>query len=245
VGLLAGMVEGGYLVRDEQGRYAIGPRMVSLALRVSARADLAAVARPILASAGRAHRRDGAHRHPRHDSNVSVYIDKSRARTRVRYTVSLGERRELYASAMGKLLLAYMPAASCDAYLKTEKLKAFTPNTITSVRELRGELARIREEEMSRTSSERVRGASALAAPVYGPGGAFHVGMGLAGPSDRMRAHRAAFERELRDAARRLSALLAGIPTRRTRSRTRRTPWPRRPTRNIPSARSSRATRAR
>ena len=53
-------------------------------------------------------------------------------------------------------------------------------------------------------------GASALACPVFDGGGALLVGMGLAGPSERMRQNRRKFEAELREAAGRLTALVAG-----------------------------------
>ena len=65
-------------------------------------------------------------------------------------------------------------------------------------------------EGIARTHSERVLGASALAAPVFDPSGELLVGMGLAGPSERMRQNRRRFEAALRDAAARLTALVAG-----------------------------------
>lgn len=210
VGLLAGMVASGYVARDAQGRYTLGPRMHALAMRVTARTDLTAFARPVLVDlVGRTGETAllGA---LAPDAHVATYIDKVESPNPVRYTVSLGERRELYASAMGKLLLAHFDDASRDAYLRGEKLVAFTPHTITGSRALREELRKIRAEGMSRTHSERVLGASALAAPVFAPGGALKVGLGLAGPSDRMRANRVAFERALREAADRLTALLGG-----------------------------------
>jgi DNA-binding IclR family transcriptional regulator len=56
-----------------------------------------------------------------------------------------------------------------------------------------------------------VAGASAIASPVFGADGAFLVGLGIAGPSDRMRARLPAMERALKDAARRLTAMVAGL----------------------------------
>jgi DNA-binding IclR family transcriptional regulator len=56
-----------------------------------------------------------------------------------------------------------------------------------------------------------VPGASALAAPVFDANGQFLVGLGVAGPSDRMRAGLPAMERAVKDAARRLTAMVAGL----------------------------------
>jgi DNA-binding IclR family transcriptional regulator len=211
VGLLAGMVRAGYLARDAAGTYTLGARMFGLAVRVAARADLHVFARPILAELVEATGETALLGAMAPDAELAMYLDKVESPNPVRYTVATGERRELYASAMGKLLLAYLPEPRRDRYLKAEKLKAFTANTITSVRELRAELASIREQGVARTHAERVAGASALAAPVFGADGAFLVGLGVAGPSDRIRAQRPAMERALKDAARRLTALAAGL----------------------------------
>jgi DNA-binding IclR family transcriptional regulator len=139
-----------------------------------------------------------------------MYIDKVESANPVRYTVSLGERRELYSSAIGKLLLAYMEKPRREKYLRGETLRPFTPNTITSVRRLRSELDEIVREGMSRTNSERVVGASALAAPVLGPDGTLVLGIALAGPSERVRGNRAHLEKHLHEAARRLSEMVVG-----------------------------------
>lgn len=213
VGLLAGMLAGGYVARDLHGRYTLGPRMLALAIQVNAKTDLAALARPLLAELVERTGETALIGALAPEGNVAMYIDKVESPNPVRYTVGLGERRELYASAMGKLLLAWMEPGARDAYLRSEKLRAFTPNTITSIRELRADMGRIRAEGIARTHSERVLGASALAAPVFGGRGAFQVGLGLAGPTDRMRVQRVKCERALREAAARLTMLLGGSPS--------------------------------
>lgn len=212
VGLLSGMLEGGYLARDAQGRYTLGPRMLSLAMRVTAGTDLTALARPVLAELVRKTGETALLGSLAPDAAVSMYIDKVESPNPVRYTVSLGERRELYSSAIGKLLLAYMDLEKRDQYLSRVPLKAFTPNTITSARRLRAQLAEIREDGLSRTDSERVMGASALAAPVLDGAGTLVAGITLAGPSDRMRANAERFAADVRAAARTLTELVAGRP---------------------------------
>lgn len=210
VGLLAGMLEGGHVSRDAQGRYTLGPQMISLAMRVTGGMDLGKLARPLLAELVERTGETALLGTLAPDANLSMYIDKVETANPVRYTVSLGERRELYSSAIGKLLLAYMEKPQREEYLRTEPLRAFTPNTITSVRRLRNELAKIVREGISRTDSERVVGASALAAPVLGRDGRLVVGITLAGPSERVRENRAHLEKHLHQAARRLSELVAG-----------------------------------
>jgi IclR family acetate operon transcriptional repressor len=210
VGLLVGMLDGGYVARGSDGVYTLGPRLLALAMRVAAKADLALIARPVLADLVAETGETALLGTLAPDASLAMYIDKVESANPVRYTVSLGERRELYSSAMGKLLLAHMPREAQARYLREERYRAFTPNTITSARRLREELDGILEDGIARTDSERVLGASALAAPVIDATGGLLVGMGLAGPSERMRHNRRKFEAALRAAAARLSALVAG-----------------------------------
>ena len=210
VGLLAGMLQGGYLARDAQGRYTLGPRMLSLAMRVTGGAELTVLARPVLVELVEKTGETALLGALAPDGDVSMYVDKVESANPVRYTVSLGERRELYSSAIGKLLLAHMEPAMRERYLRTVKLQPFTPNTITSVRRLRAELEAIVREGISRTDSERVAGASALAVPVPAGPGELVVGITLAGPSERVRRNRAALEQHLREAGRRLTELVSG-----------------------------------
>ncbi len=212
VGLLAGMVNSGHLVRDSRGHYTLGPRLYTLAMRVTAAAGISQLAHPFLVDLVQRTGETVLLGNLAPDAEVAMYIDKVESSNPVRYTVSLGERRELYATAIGKLLLAYMDKPRQAAYLRNHKLGVFTPNTITSVKRLREELATIVEQGMSHTDSERVQGASALAAPVLDHTGRLIAGISLAGPSERIRDHRPALAAELRNTAKALSALLAGRP---------------------------------
>lgn len=94
------------------------------------------------------------------------------ARSRIiRYAVDVGERRELYCSAMGKISLAWLDPFRQRQYLASIKLRRFTPTTIVSITKLRDEIARIRREGMSRSNGERVHHADAIAAPIFARGG--------------------------------------------------------------------------
>lgn len=210
VGLLAGMLDCGYLVRDGEGRYGLGPRMMSLAIRVTSCADLSALGRPVLADLVEKTGETALLGALAPQEDVATYIEKVESTNPVRYTVSLGERRELYSTAIGKLLLAHMDGPRRDKYLRRVVMEPFTSNTITSVRKLRSQLEVIRREGISRTNSERIAGASALAAPVLDAAGRLVVGITLAGPSERVRENLPRLERHLREAARSLGELIAG-----------------------------------
>lgn len=212
VGLLAGMINSGYLVRNPDGLYRLGPRMYSLSMRVVGSLNLAVLARPVLEWLEEKTEETCLLGALAPDGNTAMYIDKVESRSALRYTVSLGEHRELYCTAIGKLLLAYMPEAQQRRYLQRTRLQAHTPDTIVSSARLLEDLAEIRSTGLSRTRGERVLCASAISAPVFGFQGELLVGIVIAGPSERIRANEPLQIRLLREAAARLTETLAGKP---------------------------------
>lgn len=209
VGLLAGMVDGGQLRRDAEGRYFLGPRIFSLAMRVVGSLDLAALARPVLEWLSDETGETVLLGALAPSGDVAIYIDKVESRSSLRYTVSLGEQRELYCTAIGKMMLAHMPAAKQNAYLESVDLQAFTRRTLTDLGSLRKELGAIRAGGLAHTHGERVVGADAVAAPVHGFQQEVLAAIVVAGPSERMREGRAHHETCLMEAARRLSESMA------------------------------------
>jgi IclR family transcriptional regulator, acetate operon repressor len=212
VGLLAGMVEGGYVIRDEPALYRTGPNMFLLATHVVGAMKLPVLAQPFLERLMNSTGETALAGSLASDADILVYVQKVESPNPVRYTVPVGERRELYASAMGKLFLAYMAPKQRNAYLRTERFQAFTANTLTTAATLRAQLDEIRSEGLSKSSDERVMGAGALAAPVFNSAGELVLGIGIAGPTERMLANRRAHSRIVVQEAKALSKLFAGIP---------------------------------
>ncbi len=186
--LLSGMQERGHLVKDDAGLYRLGPRMFSMAMRIVGSLDLGSLARPVLdrLSADTGETCLLGALAPSGDS--AIYIDKVESQSALRYTVSLGEQRELYSSSIGKALLAWMPAAQQQAYLQSTSFTAFTATTITSAAAMRRELDAILAQGYAHTRGERIVGADAMAAPVFGYEGELLAAIVVVGPAERMRA---------------------------------------------------------
>lgn len=102
------------------------------------------------------------------DSRVS-YIEKT-AVHRPASGYPQDSTAPIHASAMGKALLAFSPQATFDQVV-SKGLKSYTPSTITSVDELAKALASVRLSRFAVSRSEWMPGLSALAVPVFGPGG--------------------------------------------------------------------------
>jgi DNA-binding IclR family transcriptional regulator len=75
-----------------------------------------------------------------------------------------------HATAMGKALLAFSPSRTVDVFV-ARGLQRYTPYTLASPDRLRRALAEIRLNGLAMSRWELQLGASALAAPVFGPGG--------------------------------------------------------------------------
>ena len=210
VGLLAGLSAEGCLVRDAAGRYSLGSRIHSLAMQAMAGRELIVLARPVLLGLVGATGETAVIGALAPDADLAVYLDKVESSNPIRYAVTVGERRDLYCTAMGKALLAHFEPARLAKYLKSAAREKYTATTITSSSELLAEMARIRREGIARTNGERVRGASALAAPIFGSGGMAVAALLIAGPSERMRANAKSNELLLRHAAAECTRLAGG-----------------------------------
>ena len=186
VGLLAGLVYEGCLVRDDVARYSLGPKFISLAIRVIGKRKLVPLARPFLVDLMEKTGETAVLGTLAPDEDVAIYLDKVESTNSIRYAVDIGERRQLYSTAVGKVLLAHFAPAHLKAYLKTAKRKRFTPKTLTKAQDLEAELRRIRQNGFASSVNEQVIGASAVAAPIHALDGSVAAVIVVAGPSDRI-----------------------------------------------------------
>jgi DNA-binding IclR family transcriptional regulator len=210
VGLLAGLTAEGCLVRDDVGRYTLGPRFHALALRSMAGRDFVGRARPVLEALVATTGETAVIGALAPDADLAVYLDKVESTDPIRYAVTVGERRELYCTALGKALLAHFAPARLRGYLRDTRRERFTATTLTRAADLERELARVRREGIARTSGERVAWASGLAAPIVDATGSVVAALLIAGPSERMRANAERNETALRRAAAECSRLTGG-----------------------------------
>jgi IclR family transcriptional regulator, pca regulon regulatory protein len=202
----------GYLEQDQSRRYRLAPRAVdvgmsvldSMALRAKAHEHL----RELREQTGR---------------TVSLavldeadvrYVDRLRGWRRGQHAADLnlgaGARLPLHCSAMGKVLLANLPADERDRVIGELELKRRGPNSITSKKALRAELERVRAEGIAVGDEELAPGVRTLAAPVIGLDGEVAAAIGIPVPADEFTRGQLqeALGVPLRAAAKRLSASL-------------------------------------
>jgi DNA-binding IclR family transcriptional regulator len=127
----------------------------------------------------------------------------------VRYHIPVGTTRPLYASAAGRLLLAYTDKPWRDAYLSSVQFKVKTAIPVTRTWLMR-ELEKIRSEGLSISVDNYMAGLAAIAAPVYDGEGNCIAALNIAGPSERFRNDLENLKSIVRDVAARASGIAGG-----------------------------------
>jgi DNA-binding IclR family transcriptional regulator len=166
----------------DRGRYRLGVGILRLAGATTARLDLVQEARPIArqlaADTGET-------------VNIAVlaessalYLDQVAGPSALQPHNWVGQHIPLHATSNGKVLLAGLDDAGLEAVLGT--LATYTPRTITGRRELREEVARVREQGYAVAVDELEVGLTAVAAPVRNAHGDVVASMSVSGPSFRL-----------------------------------------------------------
>lgn len=130
----------------------------------------------------------------------------------VSVSVPVGGRIPAFASSMGRVILADEEPDKLEAYLDRVELRADTPQTVTSVDELRAELERVRAQGWSLVEHELTAGVVGLAAPIHGAGRRVVAALNVSihGNHDESSEHIAAIRARLLACSRELSLLFAG-----------------------------------
>jgi len=104
------------------------------------------------------------------DGGEVLLVDRARSWRRAQREIDLGlhpgSRLPAYCTAMGKVLLAYLPEPVRGEVLSQIKLARRGPNTITSKQALRVELERVAEDGLAVDDQELSSGLVAIAVPV-------------------------------------------------------------------------------
>ncbi|MDR2895459.1 MAG: IclR family transcriptional regulator [Propionibacteriaceae bacterium] len=172
--ILRGLADSGHVAMDDDGHYHPGPKSFRLAASTLNRTDVVTIARPTIT---RLVTRVGATAHltMRHGDDA-VYLWRANSPTRPYHLNSrVGARRELYCTAVGKVLLAQESDEAVEAYAERTGLIAHTPKTITSSGRLLDEVRQVRLAGWAIDDEENERGVVCLAAPVASLDGVRHA----------------------------------------------------------------------
>jgi DNA-binding IclR family transcriptional regulator len=137
----------------------------------------------------------------------SIYVDVIESEAPLRFSVRVGNRRPLFSVAAGKALLAFLPPEAQAAYLAQTDFLQFTSDT-THKDEMPDLLRQVRDQAVVFDRNGIVDGASGIASPVFDRDGRIYCAVSIAGPTDRVAAHRARIEQLVLQAGDRISRIL-------------------------------------
>jgi IclR family KDG regulon transcriptional repressor len=197
----------GYVERDEEGRYRLGPALAHLGARATATLDLRQLARPTLEAL-----------HSELDETVNlavrgskgvVYVDILQPSYGLRLLASVGRVDDYHSTALGKAILGSMsPDTQADLVAKLQ-LKKKTPNTLGTRRALLKDLRRTAERGFAVDDEENEVGARCVAAPILARDGTVVGAISVSGSTSRLSTTRvAAVGGRVNAAARVISAAL-------------------------------------
>ena len=177
--LVSELVAWGALQRRPDGRYVVGPRLWDIGLLAPAPTGLREVAAPFLhdmyaATLATVHLAE-------RDGREALYLDRISGRATVPVVSRIGGRLPLYATAVGKVLLAYAPDDVRRGVLSD--LRRVTPFTVIQPAQLVQQLRRVLIDGHASTTDEMSLGASSVAVPIRAGSGPVIAALGVVVPS--------------------------------------------------------------
>jgi len=102
------------------------------------------------------------------DGQHVVYVVRVPTKRIMTVAISVGTRFPAYATSMGRVLLAALPAEELERYLADATLAPLTDRTVTDPARLRALLAQVAQQGYSIVDQELEEGLRAVAAPIRG-----------------------------------------------------------------------------
>ena len=99
---------------------------------------------------------------------------------------SVGRRNPAHCTAVGKVMLAYMPTEEQERILSQMDMKRLTPNTVGNLQELKTELYRVRKNGYACDLEENELHIRCVAAPIWDHTGSVQSSLSITAPTLRM-----------------------------------------------------------
>lgn len=177
----------GYLNQDRPGgKYRLGIQFVRIASIVIQGFDLVKKATPHLNELARK---------TELNVNLSIYDERealclinNESFHNFGFEIKVGQRIPIYAGALSKVILAYLPPREIDTL--TTDLKTYTPLTISQKEELIQDLKDIQKKGYSKSEGELALGVLAFATPIFNFEGKMVAGIAISGPKHYFTVHK-------------------------------------------------------
>lgn len=178
--LIATLSARGYLHRETDGGYRLGPTCLALA---SAIADLRTTGRPTLEALAEA--TGETVQLVILSGREVVFIDGIESKKVLRVSTRTGRLLPAHSTSVGKAWLAALSAENYKELYESAELRAVTDRTITDRAKLESELARIRRRGYATSAGESENGVGSVGTVVRDPSGEPRLAISVALPLQR------------------------------------------------------------
>jgi len=115
-----------------------------------------------------------------------MYLAKEESSQTIRMISYVGKRAPLHCTALGKVMLAYLPEGERKKILEDRELPRLTENTITDKRELEKELNKVKKQGFALDRGENEKDVRCIAAPIRNHQGKVIAAISISAPIFRI-----------------------------------------------------------
>jgi IclR family acetate operon transcriptional repressor len=181
---LVNLESSGFLNCNASGVYHLGLACFAVGQAALGQLDIRRLSLPYLLDLNQ-QTRETIHLTVRHGL-TAVYVEKIDSPEHLRIHSRIGAAVPLYCTAVGKVMLAYMPEQEREQVLRQLDLKRMTANTAGSLQELQTELQRVRKNGYACDLEEHELHIRCIAAPIRNHEGAVQSSLSITAPVVRM-----------------------------------------------------------
>jgi IclR family acetate operon transcriptional repressor len=181
---LVNLESSGFLNCNASGIYHLGLACFAVGQAALGQLDIRRLSLPYLLDLNQ-QTRETIHLTVRHGL-TAVYVEKIDSPEHLRIHSRIGAAVPLYCTAVGKVMLAYMPEQEREQVLRQLDLKRMTANTAGSLQELQTELQRVRKNGYACDLEEHELHIRCIAAPIRNHEGAVQSSLSITAPVVRM-----------------------------------------------------------
>ncbi|MEA4811631.1 MAG: IclR family transcriptional regulator [Anaerolineaceae bacterium] len=154
-----------YIEKDENNKYRLGLKLISLSAVVLNNLQLVDVAKSELHELAQ---EIGLTAHlGTIDGNDLLYLSKANSNNSIRTTSYVGQRSYLHSTSLGKALCAFLPKEQVIRIVKEKGMPQFTPNTITKIENYLLELDKVKTQGYAIDDEENEKFVRCVAAPIF------------------------------------------------------------------------------
>jgi DNA-binding IclR family transcriptional regulator len=206
--LLQTLVSFGYLRQDPATRgYELTAKLFRMTARVWTPEHIGRIAEPVAAELTSL-TGESSSVAAYHNGEVTI-VAKCDPGSPFRVVQQIGAKRPIHATAVGKAIVAFLPAAERTALTAQLRLDRYTPQTLVTRAAFDAELRRIRSAGYALDDEEHHEGIRCIAAPIFAYTGHAVASLCIVGPKVRMTRQKLRALREpLRERAQSLSTAL-------------------------------------